>query len=103
MSIWCLSPGSYLHFKLQNTSRNKHNNLMLLTPRKFISVLSVLLIVAVIFWLESDEESLIVTTTEMEEEESEEPEQYREEKLWDEFDPNEVKTDKDIFFISVSG
>ena len=76
---------------------------MLLTPRKFIFVLSVLLIVAVIFWLESDEESFIVTTTEMEEEESEEPEQYREEKLWDEFDPNEVKTDKDIFFISVSG
>ena len=43
-----------------------------------------------------------MTTTEMEEEESDWPE-LKEEKLWDVFDPNEVKTDRDIFFISVSG
>lgn len=73
------------------------------TQRKFIAVISVLLTLSVVFWLDRPrQEPAIVTTTEMEEEESDWPE-LKEEKLWDVFDPNEVKTDRDIFFISVSG
>ena len=83
---------SYLTFQTDSVQALYN---MLRTLRRCISVISVLGLISVVFWLHRrEQEPLLVTTTEMEEEESDWP-QYKEEKLWDEFDPNEVKTDRE--------
>ena len=81
---------------------------MLLTPRKAtIVVVAVILTVLLILRIKTEGETSAVvemgTETEYEYVDSEDEPEYKEDKLWDEFDPNEVKPDKDIFFISSSG
>ena len=81
---------------------------MFLTPRKAtIVVVTVILTVLLIFWIKTENETReaveMGTETEYEYVDSEDEPEYKEDKLWDEFDPNEVKPDKDIFFISSSG
>ena len=86
---------------------------MLITPRKAtLFVLIVLITVILIFRIKTTEEAgaaaLEMTTVaedeyvDSDDDDDEEPE-YKEDQLWDKFDPNEVKPDKDVFFISSSG
>ena len=82
---------------------------MFLTPRKatIVVVVLVILTVLLILWIKTGGEARAAvelrTEAEYEYVDTEEEPEYKEDKLWDEFDPNEVKPDKDIFFISSSG
>ena len=82
---------------------------MLLTPRKatIVAVVLVILTVLLILWIKTGDQARagveLRTEAEYEYVDTEEEPEYKEDKLWDEFDPNEVKPDKDIFFISSSG
>ena len=82
---------------------------MLLTPRKAAIVVGIVtVILLLIFWINTEGEPRgaameLTTETEYEDEDSEDEPEYKEDRLWDKFDRNEVKPDKDIFFISSSG
>ena len=82
---------------------------MLVTPRKaaIVVVIVTITLVLLIFWTNTggDERTALEMTTETEYEDADSDEEpdYKEDKLWDKFDPNEVKSSKDIFFISSSG
>ena len=82
---------------------------MLVTPRKaaIVVVLVTITVVLLIFWTNTEGEARpaweTTTETEYEDIDSDEEPDYKEDKLWDKFDPNEVKSSKDIFFISSSG
>ena len=81
---------------------------MLITPRKATIVAVIVTItLLIIFGTKTEGEAgsawEMTTETEYEDDEPDDEPEYKEDKLWDKFDPNEVKPDKDIFFISSSG